>query len=332
MALDEKTCTPDAMPGKMKLDYILASTPSSCPPSSSAIARLSTQSSAFPSPQTHPQIPLSPLSEPSDSVPTTYDATVTSLQESMLVLPDSRHSCRCGKTFPRFLNYLWHLSTNTPGCDIIEGPLYPCHVPSCQSAFRRKTDRTKHVSCVHSKMRPFKCDAPGCSSAFFFSKDVKKHYSTVRTYSIPLTSSLVCALSLSLPSSTMTHSHHQMLPKMRVYACLSSVAQPVPMNVVYLTCRPSPYFSAPVVVVMSNVVTDLKHRPFKCEHCASSFGKKEHLKNHVSRTRTFLFFSEFSSRVYCHGLFCDIERIHRSLDMPLHFRATAFTKSLPTAH
>lgn len=30
--------------------------------------------------------------------------------------------------------------------------------------------------------------------------------------------------------------------------------------------------------------TDLKERPYTCTRCEQSFGKKEHLKNHVNRT------------------------------------------------
>ncbi len=98
----------------------------------------------------------------------------------MLVTPRARHTCKCGARFNRGLHYLYHVNLGKEGCDQAEGPLYVCDHDGCESAFKRKTDRAKHVSCVHSKLRPYKCMECGCG--FFFQKDVRKHFETVRRW------------------------------------------------------------------------------------------------------------------------------------------------------
>jgi hypothetical protein len=103
-------------------------------------------------------------------------------REGDLLIPSARHACRCGEKFTRSIHYLYHVHEGNRGCNVVDGKLYPCDIPGCKSAFRRKTDRAKHKSCVHTKLRPFKCKDPSCDSAFFFGKDERKHYATVRKF------------------------------------------------------------------------------------------------------------------------------------------------------
>lgn len=114
-----------------------------------------------------------------------YQASSSSLVTATgLITPQPRHRCACGSSFNRSLNYLYHIGfgRTSADCDEVDVALYPCVVPGCDSAFRRKTDQAKHHSCVHSKSRPFKCGAATCDSAFFFRKDLHKHIATVRKY------------------------------------------------------------------------------------------------------------------------------------------------------
>jgi hypothetical protein len=105
-----------------------------------------------------------------------------SARENDLLTPAARHACHCGEKFTRSIHYLYHVHEGKPGCDVVEGKLFPCDMPGCRSAFKRKTDKAKHQSCVHTKLRPFKCSSPSCESAFFFGKDERKHFATVRKY------------------------------------------------------------------------------------------------------------------------------------------------------
>jgi hypothetical protein len=169
-------------PSKMQLDFLLTAGPPA--PSTQTMFDLSSPtgtSSSHSSP-----LPSSPLPYASEtlSAPTGASAARPSRQDMLsssasLVTPDARHVCGCGAAFNRSLHYLYHVHNSSAPCDVPSLPLFPCEIPGCHSAFRRKTDRAKHVSCVHARVRPFKCASPGCRSAFFFAKDEKKHYSTV---------------------------------------------------------------------------------------------------------------------------------------------------------
>jgi hypothetical protein len=133
------------------------------------------------------QLPSSLLFDGSDSLRFGSTAAASTLErvparEDDLLTPAARHACRCGEKFTRSIHYLYHVHEGKLGCDVVDGKLFPCDMPGCKSAFKRKTDKAKHQSCVHTKLRPFKCSSPSCDSAFFFGKDERKHFATVRTY------------------------------------------------------------------------------------------------------------------------------------------------------
>lgn len=88
------------------------------------------------------------------------------------------HECpQCGQCFSQKVRFLHHRYA-VHGVRTHSGrAILPCD--KCNSAFLRKTDRTKHTACVHERRRPFKCREGTCTSAFFFSKDLLKHHSTV---------------------------------------------------------------------------------------------------------------------------------------------------------
>ena len=94
--------------------------------------------------------------------------------------PASRRSqtCKeCNQTFPLKVRYLHHLVTAHGITHYESKQILLC--PRCPSAFLRNTDRSKHNSCVHEKVRPFSCTEPNCTSSFFFQKDLIKHKNTV---------------------------------------------------------------------------------------------------------------------------------------------------------
>jgi hypothetical protein len=192
-------------PCKMGLSFLLAA---AGPPNAAAAVAAAEAAAAPPPPPAPPPAPPPP--PPPRALPVLpplasaglSDGGRSALSPGGLVTPLPRHTCACGASFNRSLHYLHHISNAaSAACDTPDAPLYLCEVPGCESAFRRKTDRAKHISCVHSKLRPFKCEAPGCDSAFFFSKDMRKHFATVREFSPVAPGSLTPAV-LASPSSS----------------------------------------------------------------------------------------------------------------------------------
>lgn len=56
---------------------------------------------------------------------------------------------------------------------------YPC--PRCQRGFKQKSDRDRHVSGTHDKIKSFKCTVPGCGRPFSRHGQLKNHYKKVHS-------------------------------------------------------------------------------------------------------------------------------------------------------
>eukprot|EP00173_Palmaria_palmata_P000152 Plantae.Rhodophyta-Palmaria_palmata.ctg10702.p1 GENE.Plantae.Rhodophyta-Palmaria_palmata.ctg10702~~Plantae.Rhodophyta-Palmaria_palmata.ctg10702.p1 ORF type:complete len:200 (+),score=7.06 Plantae.Rhodophyta-Palmaria_palmata.ctg10702:25-600(+) len=121
-------------------------------------------------------MPISvPLSAPLTVPRALSNSTVTEPASLVQNCSNKRmQSCSaCGLDFSMKSKALYHMYMHHP--QAVPSKVYPCS--SCENAFARKSDMTKHYDCVHLRLRPSKCLL--CPSAFFFRKDLAKHIKTV---------------------------------------------------------------------------------------------------------------------------------------------------------
>lgn len=125
-----------------------------------------------------PPMPLTPL-------PPSHQAmSSNSLAESGYQTPNRWHTCACDASLKHKLHFLYDVGfgRTTPGCDVVDVPLYGCDVPRYGTAFRRNCETRSHVSSVHLRSGRFRCEADSYGSTFFSPKNKNQQVATVCKY------------------------------------------------------------------------------------------------------------------------------------------------------
>eukprot|EP00178_Gracilaria_changii_P021270 TRINITY_DN63283_c0_g1_i1.p1 TRINITY_DN63283_c0_g1~~TRINITY_DN63283_c0_g1_i1.p1 ORF type:complete len:245 (+),score=33.20 TRINITY_DN63283_c0_g1_i1:787-1521(+) len=170
------------MENKMNLQFLCS--PNTLPPPVTPRSRLGSRSTSATARSKAPALPFhapsSLSSRPAKQEqpqPASSRITRNNLVEESPANSRIRVCEKCGVVFSRKVKFLHHLYVEHSIRQHEGRNIIPCS--ECPSAFLRNTDRSKHVQCVHSRLRPFPCPREECSSSFFFAKDLNKHINTV---------------------------------------------------------------------------------------------------------------------------------------------------------